>query len=289
MNNPEKEISFSELAHHIWDAKLHIVLCTLLVSLIFFLYSLSIQDQFEVDAKLIRTASKAEMSSLMSRNSSVFSLLGVQNGASGGKEFFIEEIIQSKDFFRILLDKTNLDLILDDSSINLPSTEKEFQKFLYDESKKSVQISNSQFLALHAEFQESYKYTLDQYISLKIRHKNPIAAKIILELVVDELNLFIKNDETKDAEKAIDYLIQAIDQTQILTIKEGLNALIESNLKTIVLSNIKDDYAIEYLDSPFISTSPNYPNRRIFIFVGLVLGAFVSILITLLRIYIFKR
>jgi len=57
-------------------------------------------------------------------------------------------------------------------------------------------------------------------------------------------------------------------------------------LRTLVLSNIKTDYVLEYIDSPYVPISPSIPARRLYLYSGIILGLFLSIFWILSRKYL---
>ena len=55
-----------------------------------------------------------------------------------------------------------------------------------------------------------------------------------------------------------------------------------------MLSNIKTDYVLEYIDSPFIPLSISLPSRDLYLYSGMLIG-FLTAFWLLSRRYLFKN
>ena len=280
------EIHLLEILTLFWKDKILILSITAIFGLIFYFYALSLPQKYEVTAKLLEVDSSKSRSAL-NQNSAIFGFLGMQQNGSG-RIGYLDEIIKSKDFFNYLLDTTNIELILHPKSINsLPGDEAMLLTKLNDSVNKPPK-PNEEIYYLHSLFLKHIEYERKNILELTVRHENASAAKFFIEIVVDRLNILLKEIDVKEAEDSIDYLVSVQSETQNISINRALNNLIESNLQTLVLSNIKDRYALEYLDSPHTPLYPSYPNKKLFLYSGILLGLLISLIFSLIRKYYFN-
>ena len=71
--------------------------------------------------------------------------------------------------------------------------------------------------------------------------------------------------DDKESKDAIDYISRELPKIQIIDIQETLSVL-SAKLRTLVLSNIKTDYVLEYIDSPYVPVSPSLPAKRLYLY-----------------------
>ena len=65
---------------------------------------------------------------------------------------------------------------------------------------------------------------------------------------VQETNAYFKMRDDKESKDAIDYISRELPKIQIVDIQETLSSVLSAKLRTLVLSNIKTDYVLEYID-----------------------------------------
>ena len=87
-------------------------------------------------------------------------------------------------------------------------------------------------------------------------HNSPVFAKEFLDLIINEANSLKRDKDILTSEKAIKYLQEQLAVTPQASIKGSINSLIEAQLKTRMMANIHEDYALIAIEPPFI------PERR---------------------------
>ena len=66
-------------------------------------------------------------------------------------------------------------------------------------------------------------------------------------------------------------------------IRNSINQLIESQLKTNMMANIKSDYVVTVIDSPYIAEKRTSPRRSVICILGTFIGGIFSIFFVLVR------
>ena len=85
------------------------------------------------------------------------------------------------------------------------------------------------------------------------------------------------------AEESIMYLNEQLENTQQSSLRESINILFEKELKTKMFANIRTDYIVEYVDSPYIPENKYSPSRSLICIIGIMLGLFFSISYVILK------
>ena len=96
---------------------------------------------------------------------------------------------------------------------------------------------------------------------MSVLHQSPIHAKELLELIVSKTNSNLRMKDQLSSNKAIDYLQSKIIEISFVDIKRSFNELLKEELKTQMLTNIREDYFFEYIQSPQITENKFYPRR----------------------------
>jgi uncharacterized protein involved in exopolysaccharide biosynthesis len=78
-----------------------------------------------------------------------------------------------------------------------------------------------------------------------------------------------------DAQAEIDYLNGEIEKTQSVQVREALNKIIETQLKTLALAHVREDYAFRVVDAAILPDAEDkvFPKRALFGAAGLIIGA----------------
>lgn len=103
--------------------------------------------------------------------------------------------------------------------------------------------------------------------------------------IVRRVNDALRAQAVNEAQRSLDYLRRRVEQEELISIRESMFKLIESQTKTIMLANVREQYAFRTVDPPTEADEDDYvsPNRLILTIVGLLLGAVVGLVLSLLR------
>jgi len=100
--------------------------------------------------------------------------------------------------------------------------------------------------------------------------------------LVKRVNEHLRQAKKNEAEKSIAYLEAASQQTNIVEMKTAIYQLIETQTKTIMLANVKEEFVFKTLDPAFYPEQKTSPKRGLMI-VG---GAFAGLLIATVLLFI---
>lgn len=282
------EINFFEILEVIWNEKFKILLTSFSLGSLLFVYSLFLHDIYISETKL-KVINNEMSRQLEASNLGIFNFFQQNNTQAG----FLEDHIKSRDFFKIVSQNTNLIIPLLELEDVERLTEEQLKSLLYSQSLKEQykdDLLKVDFLSQHSAFNSSFEIdTSKGPFMIRSFHKNPIMTKVIIEVIVEEINSYFKLRDDKEAKDAIDFISRELPKNQIIDIQETLSNVLSAKLRTLVLSNIKTDYVLEYIDSPYVPISTNLPDRRLYFLSGIIIGLFLSLFWVLSRKFLLKR
>ena len=198
---------------------------------------------------------------------------GLIGGSSFNKKIEqVEEIVSSRDFFRELI-TSNPEIL--NNILYLEPYNKDSQNIAYPQEASGAEDAiekgrlfplNKIFFDAHSQFLKSFEFSkaLDSdFYTVSYTHTSPIFAKEILDLIINKANQLQKILEINEANNALDYLLSEISSATNAEVKGSMSKLVEIQLKTKMIANMRDNYSIKIIDSPFIPAKKSGPLRAI--------------------------
>ena len=150
----------------------------------------------------------------------------------------------------------------------------------------SAQESFEVFTAEHINLNVDKK---SGFITLSIKHQSPFIAKQWVELVINEVNTFYRQKDKAESEKAVSYLNQEISKTSLSEIKLVLAELLQEETKKLTLIEANQAYVFDYIDPPAVMENKSEPRRAFISILSALLGGMLSILLVLIRHYVYSE
>ena len=126
-------------------------------------------------------------------------------------------------------------------------------------------------------------------MTVEVEHVSPRYAYDLLNLVIEKLNNTTRQKDLDDSKRALNYLEDQLSLIQQADIRKSINRLIESQLETLMLTNVRDEYLIKPLDKAFVPELKSSPRRSIICIIGAFLGLIISTIIVIFKTYVFKN
>lgn len=120
-------------------------------------------------------------------------------------------------------------------------------------------------------------------VTVAIEHVSPFLAQQWVDWLVKDLNAYMRQKDVEDAQKQIDFLKAELAKTQLAELQKVFYSLIEQNTRTIMLANVRDEYAFKTLDPAVVPEEKIKPKRALIAALGSMLGAMLGIFIALIR------
>lgn len=296
------QLDIETLVKLLWANKKIIISITLFFAMVSIIIALSIQNKY-TSSSLVKIVNSDEQSSnassLLSSYGGLASLTGIDiSSLSDEKASYVIALIKSKKFLSELLKKDDslTQKIFAMKKFYPESGKVDFYNSIYKQGedkwvrKKSVGRSiKPSYIELHEYYLSSLDIHKDKdsgFIKISFTSKSPIFAFNMLEMILAETNLYIKEDELKRVEDALKYLSNKLETVTTDETLSTINQLIEVNLKKEALANINEEYFIKKIDYPFIAESKSSPNRAVICILLTFLGFLLSLAYVLVRNYL---
>ena len=269
---------------------LTLLLTTFLVAYIIYL------PNFYESSSLLKVSypDNNEASSGLSRYAGIASLAGVSlPSATEDKGKVAIETIKSRSFLKKLISFDGvLENLVASESFNSELNQTVFDESLFDsENNKWIKASPSYLEAYeyYEDFMSVSQNKASGFIKLSYEHVSPKFSYEFTSLIIKELNKLMREKDIKESSDALVYLEGLLEETNQTNIRLSINQMIESQLRTKMLSNIRDDYLLMPIDPPFIPERKSSPGRAVLAIISLMFSLFLSIVFVLIKEVFFKK
>jgi uncharacterized protein involved in exopolysaccharide biosynthesis len=112
--------------------------------------------------------------------------------------------------------------------------------------------------------------------SLQIDWTDPAVAARWANDYVALANEELRDRAIKESKASIDYLNAQIAQTNVVELQKVMYNLIENNTKTLMLANVRAEYAFSVIDPAVTPEERSTPHRRLMVMLGLLVGGLLG-------------
>ena len=293
MNSEERihEVDLIEIFKLLWDKKFFITVIVTFSAFFSFLYAVSLVNYFQSDALLEVVDSSDEANS--SRLNGYASMIGLGiGGKEANKSDLVLATVRSKDFFKLI---SQDDMILA-KIVATKDFDMDSNKIIFDESIFNsldnlwVKDKKPSYLKAFKKYNKIINIGISKdtgFITITSEHISPIFAKELIDLIVEEINTLFRKKDLDQSTRALRYLEEKIQNTYILEIKDVMNELVSVNLEKQMMSDINEDYVLSYIENAYIPENKSRPSKPLICILGTIAGFILSILIVIIRNYVF--
>lgn len=289
-------VNVGDLMRTLWSGKWIIAVFTAVFAAGSVWYALSLSNFYTSTARLTQAEqSSNSLSSLVQQYSGLASVAGLSLGGDDEQIGYAIEVLQSRRFLQILLDKYDILVpLIAANGWDPESNELSIDPRLYDvETREWVREVRPPFSAkpsleeAYEVWQTAFKVNRSgTFVSLSLQHVSPHLTQDWLSTVIMEINSFVKAQEVEEAERSINYLIEEVERTKVAESKTLLYDLIQRQTETIMLANVRDEYVFKTIDPPLVPLEKTGPSRSLLCIVITLIGAALGTMIVLLRNYL---
>jgi uncharacterized protein involved in exopolysaccharide biosynthesis len=284
------ELDLVQLYKNILSGKIYILVITLSFAIGSILYSLSLSNLYTASS-LLNAVEKSGQSGSSSKSGlgSILSLAGGSTGVSSRSNLAIA-IINSREFFEHLITIEGvLPKLVASSDYNPLTGELRYAQDLYDVDSKTWNLSITE--AYSEIYRKELRVTQNSktgFISISFDHISPVFAHAFISLVIDEVNDLARKKDIAEATDAIAYLQSDTVQYSQVDIQASIAQLIESQLKTKMMANVRTNYLLDPIDKPIIPDMKSKPYRAKIVVIGTIIGFIISLIVVIALAYGFK-
>lgn len=293
-----EEFTLLDVFFTIWKGRFIVMATTFIFAVASILYSLSLPNIYTASILLapVGESQSSGLSKLANQFGGLSSLAGINLSGSSSKTELSKNILRSRKFLEDFINKYDLLVpLMAVNGFNLRTQKLEYDFDLYN-------VENAQWVrevsfpkTAEPSGWESYQKLLELLsinedkesglISVTIDYYSPTIAKNWLALIIQELNLTVKNNDKKDAQNSIEYLSTQLQNTELSGMRNIFYQLIEEQTKTIMLAEVTEEYVFRVVDPSNVPDEKSSPKRALMVisatFLGLVFGIFIVFFLTI--------
>jgi len=219
-----------------------IISLTLISLIIGLIYSFVSTPYYE--SKIILVPSEQQSSGALTGSfSGIAAIAGVNVGNDKTDTYL--QILQSRDFLNAYLEEEDYLPILfkgqwDKKNKKWIANEPPSQGNIYGLIKSLIEISRNKDL-----------------IIVKVTWEDPLVVSNLANELINGVNTRIRNQAIEESEKSVAFLEAESNKTVIVSTKNAIYNLIEEQMKTIMLANVRDEFAFKVIDKAHIPEHPS--------------------------------
>lgn len=279
--------------------KITILVTTFGVTLLFLLYALKLPNEYTATAILAPSVQNnaGGIAGLGTKLGGIANLAGLNlGGGAENKTLYAMKIIKTWDFLEKFVRKHELEvpliaskgwsmsknMLLLDENIYNDEEKKWLIKSRNTDQTESTPSGWQLFRMLNKRLEIQHKKDSGLFI-LSLTFYSPKLAKEWLDQLIFDINLHMKEQDRQKARRSIEYLEDRISKTRISEMQAVFYQLIEEQTKTLMLTEISDEYVFKTISPAKVPEIKSKPKRAVILIVGFVIGIISSIVIVLLK------
>ncbi len=289
---PQK-LTFLYIAEQMWQRKWMVLAIWLGSAIGSVLYALSLSNVYKSEAVMVAAIDTGSLG-LGGQIGNLAAMAGISIGKDkpGDKSELAVQLLKSRDFVTDFLVRHQLAVDLMAIKRWDPLTDKiEYDPQVYDiKNKIWTRKVEPPFTpepspqTLYKQFDEMFtadKDKLTGIIKVSFQHPSPKIAQQWLTQIIVDVNEEIRRRDIEEANRSLQYLQKKVDETNIAELKTLFYTLIEDQTKTLLLANVKQEYALRMIDPPFVPEEKAAPRRAVIVVFLTFAGVLFSVLLTL--------
>lgn len=292
------DIDLINLLQVLWSGRIHIMLFGLVFTLFGASFAFLKPNIYEASVRLTPAHSDSNFGGMAAQLGGLASLAGLNVSQYGDKKAVIaKEVLSSHAFLSDFIRRHKLEKPLrgakawdhdtEEWVINEDLINPETGEWRLDEDGESLAPTDWELVKKFRKDHLSIKEDRDTgMMSVKVSSRSPVAAKIWSELLINDLNNNLRERDVTAAERRIAYLEQKLAQVEVAGMQQVFYQLIESEMRTVMLANAEEDYALRVVDPPVIPEEKVAPNRLLIVCVAIIIGFVIGSFYVLLKTYL---
>ena len=153
---------------------------------------------------------------------------------------------------------------------------------LWDEESNKWKIKPPTKLQSHKLLsQKVISYSFDKKANLVkfyVTWTDPSLAAEWANKLIESINNYARDADIKEADLSKSFLLKQLEATSLINPQNMLNDLIEKQIKTIMLANVKEGYVFRVLDKAYVPESQSFPRPLLTLAISMVLSSFLALL-----------
>jgi len=114
-------------------------------------------------------------------------------------------------------------------------------------------------------------------VTLSIEWGDPQLAARWVQLHIDAVNRHVQAEAIREAEDSIAYLMQQVERTPNVELRQTLYDLVEAQTKKAMLARVREDYAFKVIDPPVAPDRRDRPKRTVIVVLAFVASLLAAV------------
>ncbi|NRF63971.1 Wzz/FepE/Etk N-terminal domain-containing protein [Vibrio coralliilyticus] len=295
------EIDLRELFLALWRGKWVILVSTMVFAIGGVLFALSQPNTYRASATLVAANDEKSggLAAMASQFGGLASLAGINVGVGNTDDKSLSlATLESRKFINAFIDKyALLPILMATKSWDSQSNKLVLNSERYDgvhwlndpeDPEKSLEPTAWQAYKAFKGILHVSEAKDTGIVTVSITHLSPYVAQQWTQWLVKELNLWMKEGSLTETNRNIEYLEQQLERTKVVDMQNVFYQLIEEQTKTLMLAEVKDEYAFKVIDPPVVPEEKVGPKRALICILATMLGGMLGVAIVLVH-YAFRR
>lgn len=296
----DDEIDLRELWQAIWCRKWSIIAITAVVSFIALFFALSAKNYYKAEVVLAPAQSDSKSGGL-GQLGGLAAMAGISMGGGGGSSDTAISILKSRQYGERFIKENDLKSHLfsdswDSESQSWIVAEPGFLSSLRskDDGVEAVAKYQREELAegeptlwnAYKAFKGILAVNQDKassIVNLSVEFTDPVLAATWANQMVKDINSIMREQTLTEARLSNEYLERELQKTNLAEVKQTIYALMEGNIKSMMLANTNDDAVFKVIDPAVVPEEKSKPKRALILAVGMVLGLMLGVFWALIR------
>lgn len=292
------EIELRDLVAALWQGRWWIIACGVIAAVLSVVIALSLPNVYraEITAAPSEEAQGGGLSGIAGQMGGLASLAGVSLGGSQvDKATIAIEVLRSRRFIGDFIERHDIKIPLMASEEWKQSTDTlVLNSELYDAERKewvrdveppgtpepTQWEATKQFLNNHLFVEQDQQTGI---LRVAVEHHSPKLAAQWVSWLMADLNDYMRQRDVSEAEASIQYLEDELKSTRLASMQEVFAQLIEQQLQTMMLANVREEYMFSTVDPAMVPEDRAKPSRALIAIAGTLLGGVLGITIALVR------
>ncbi|ATU98470.1 Wzz/FepE/Etk N-terminal domain-containing protein [Aeromonas salmonicida] len=294
----EDEIDFRELFAALWRGKWWIVTSTFVGAVIAVMVAISLPNIYRSEALLAPSAEQqgGGLAAMAAQFGGLASLAGVNlSGGSGlDKTAIAVEIGKSRQFLSHFIRQHQLEVpLMAVAKADKATGELVIDEYVYDATSKkwvrevppgkSVEPTDWELVKAFRDIASISQDAKSGLVTVAVEYYSPESTKQWVDWLVADLNEAMKLRDQTDATRNITYLKAQLEKTPVADMQKVFYQLIEDQTKTLMLTEVNQEYVFKTLDPAVVAEEKAKPKRALIAVLGTLLGGMLGVMLVLVR------
>ncbi|HHQ4568330.1 TPA: Wzz/FepE/Etk N-terminal domain-containing protein [Aeromonas hydrophila] len=294
----EDEIDWRGLFAALWRGKWWIVASTLVGVVIAVIFALSLPNIYRSEALLAPSTEQqgGGLAAMAAQFGGLASLAGVNLSGGGGqdKTAIAVEIGKSRQFLSHFIRRHQLEVpLMAVANADKATGELVIDEDVYDVASKkwvreippgkSIEPTDWELVKAFRGIASISHDTKSGLVMVAVEYYSPESAKQWVDWLVADLNEAMKLRDQADATRNIAYLKAQLEKTPVADMQKVFYQLIEDQTKTLMLTEVNQEYVFKTLDPAVVAEEKTKPKRALIAVLGTLLGSMLGVMIVLVR------